>query len=262
MGISHLIISIAGIKQFGGISVVGSTYVWAHVNKVVGHATLCILKEFLLHSVVVAFVEQAHVSLCGILGILALVPYTTHGVVAMFLRPVILQPIACISLPFVLEVTMMVLHPHLIVIVVDSLLRIVLERLPLCTLFPETTSAIAAVITIAESALEIVGLALEDIVAVGLILERVSNLVGNGRTNRLTSGGIHPKGTDGIVVTRTSGEPLCLIKQVDFHLILVELRLALSGNAHVEFLDVRLVELFCLHQQVVNIHPQFSRNIL
>ena len=127
MGISHLIISIAGIKQFGGISVVGSTYVWAHFSKVVGHATLCILKEFLLHSVVVAIVEQAHVSLCGILWILALVPYTTHGVVAMFLRPVILQPIACISLPFVLEVTMVVLHPHLIVIVVDSLLRIVLE---------------------------------------------------------------------------------------------------------------------------------------
>lgn len=85
------------------------------------------------------------------------------------------------------------------------------------------------------------------------------DLVSNGRAHRLTGRGIHPEGTNHIVVARTSGEPLRLIEQVYLHLILVEIALALSCDHHTQFGDIGLIELLGLLQQVIHIDPQLFR---
>ena len=69
----------------------------------------------------------------------------------MQLGPVVLQIVGGIALPLVLKMTMALLIPHGIPVIIESLLGIVLIRLPLSTLLPEATTAIRAFITIAET---------------------------------------------------------------------------------------------------------------
>ena len=88
----------------------------------------------------------------------------------------------------------------------------------------------------------------------------MSNLVSDGGTNGLAGGRIDPKGADYVIVARTSGEPLSLIEQVDLHLVLVEVALALANGSHAEAGDVGVVELLSLLEQVVDIDAKFGRN--
>ena len=95
----------------------------------------------------------------------------------MQLRPVVLQIVRGIALPLVLEMAMALLVPHGIPRIVECLLRIVLIRLPLGTLLPESATAVRALVAVAIARLEIVGSTVAHVVAVGLVLERVANLV-------------------------------------------------------------------------------------
>ncbi len=78
----------------------------------------------------------------------------------------------------------------------------------------------------------------------------------DGRADRLTSGRVHPKGTNFVIITRACGEPLRLIEQINLHLITVQHRLALSKSSHTELFYIGLIELLCLLQQVINIHTK------
>ena len=172
----------------------------------------------------------------------------------MLLGPVALEPVGGVAHPFVFEVTMAVEGPYVVPTVAEVLLGIVLIRLPLGTLFPEAVAAIRTIVAIAEACREVVGSTVKHLVAIDLILEGVANLMADGGADGLAGGRIDPKGTDDVVVARTGGEPLGLIEQVDLHLVLVEIGLALTSHHHAETVDIGFVELFCLLQQVVHIH--------
>ena len=150
--------------------------------------------------------------------------------------------------------------PYVVPTVAEVLLGIVLIRLPLGTLFPEAVATVRAIVAIAEACGEVVGSTVEYLVAIDLILEGVSDLVADGGADGLAGGRIDPKGTDDVVVTRTCGEPLGLIEQVDLHLVLVEVALALAHGSHAEAGDVGVVELLSLLEQVVDIDAKFGRN--
>src|SRR5574344_378497 len=94
----------------------------------------------------------------------------------MFLSPEILQPITGITLPFVFKMTMMILHPDIIMIT-KHLTRIILERLPLGTLFPKSVTTIAIFITIAEACFFVICGTVQQFIAIHLILERVTDLM-------------------------------------------------------------------------------------
>ena len=85
-----------------------------------------------------------------------------------------------------LEMAMIVAHPNIEMVAIDGFRRIVLMSLPLSTLLPEAAAAITVGISVAEARAIVVGLATIDIVAIGLILERVANLVSYRRAYRLT----------------------------------------------------------------------------
>ena len=87
----------------------------------------------------------------------------------------------------------------------------------------------------------------------------MANLMGDDRADGLTGRGVDPEGTDGVVVASAGGEPLRLVEQVDLHLILVEIRLALPRLSHFQRRDVGLIELLRLLQQVVDIHAHTLR---
>ena len=153
------------------------------------------------------------------------------------------------------EVAVTIPHPHVEVVTLDGLSRVVLVCLPLGTLFPEATSPVAARVSVAEPRTEIVRLAPEDVVAVRLVLERMAYLVGYGASHGLTGAGAHPERTDGVVVARTRGQPVRYVEQVYGHLVGVQLRLG-SEVAHTQLLDVGGVERLRLLQQVVDINGQ------
>ena len=154
-----------------------------------------------------------------------------------------------------LEMTVALLVPHARPCIVESLFGVVLVRLPLGTLLPEAATAVRALIAVAVARLEVVGSPVAHIVTIGLVLERVTDLMGDGRAYRLTGGRCHPEGTNHVVVARTGSHPPlgCRVEQVDLHLIVVEIRFALTCHHHTEFSDVRLVELFSLAEQVIDI---------
>ena len=79
----------------------------------------------------------------------------------------------------------------------------------------------------------------------------------DSRAHRLAGRWVNPEGTNLVVITRTSGEPLCLIEQIDLHLVIVEHRLALTDGSHAELLHIGLIELLSLLQEIVHIHSQF-----
>ena len=232
------------------------TEVTACAGKVETDATLGIFEKFLLGSLIVVAEEDTHIGLSGILWILALVPDTSKCLVAVLLRPIILQIVGGIAHPLMLEVAMALLIPHTRPCIVEGLLRIVLIRLPLCALLPESATAVRALIAVAEARLEVVGSTVAHIVAIGLILERVTNLVSDGRAYGMAGSRCYPKGTDHIVVARASGHPPfgSRIQQVDLHLVIIEIRLALTSHHHTKLGNVGLVELLCLLKQVIHIH--------
>ena len=122
----------------------------AYTCKVEAYAALSICKEFLL-VVVVADAEDAHICLRCILWILRLVPDATQCLVTVFVCPVVLQEVRGIALPLVLEMTMALSVPHIVPTTADGLLRIVLIRLPLSALLPESTSTVRTLVTITET---------------------------------------------------------------------------------------------------------------
>ena len=219
-----------------------------------------IVVEFGSRSIPAVTVIELRISLDGIVGITAVLPDASYGLVAMLLGPVALEPVGGVAHPFVFEVTMAVEGPYVVPTVAEVLLGVVLIRLPLCTLFPEAVAAIRTIVAIAEACREVVGSTVKHLVAIDLILEGVANLMADGGADGLAGGRIDPKGTDDVVVARTGGEPLGLIEQVDLHLILVEVRLALSHRSHAETGDVRVVELLGLLQQVVDIDAKLGRH--
>ena len=158
------------------------------------------------------------------------------------------------------EVAMIVSHPYIEVVAVDSLGRIVLMCLPLRTLFPESTATIAIGISVTEARAIVIGLATIDIVAIGLVLERVAYLVSYRRAYGLASAGIDPQGTHRIVIARACSQPLGLIQEINHHLVGIELRLVVTGNDHAQLLHIGGVELFGLEEQVIDIDTHIRRN--
>ena len=104
------------------------------------------------------------------------------------------------------EVAVMVAKPYCgMSLLSEALLGIVLERLPLGALLPVSTAAGTILAeAIAETAVHAVfgllSLTIEQLVAAHLILERVTNLMADSRTDGLTGRGVHPEGTNLIVV--------------------------------------------------------------
>lgn len=137
-----------------------------------------------------------------------------------------------------------------------------MERLPLRTLLPEGIAAGATLaVAIAEAyrhdaVLHRFHHSCKELVGRSLILETVSYLMGNGGTHGLAGAGIHPKGTNHVVIARPRGQPLGLIEQEYLHLVLIEHRFALAHRSHTELLDIGFIELLGLLQQVVHIHTQ------
>ena len=87
----------------------------------------------------------------------------------------------------------------------EALLGIVLERLPLSALLPVGTAAGTVLAeTVTESAvhtiIRLLSLTIEQFVAAHLVLEGVTNLMTDGRADRLTGRRVHPKGTDLVVI--------------------------------------------------------------
>ena len=140
----------------------------------------------------------------------------------------------------------------------ESHFGIVLECLPLGALLPiaATTTAVRTK-AIAETAVHAIrglfAITGEQFVARHLILERVAYLVGDHAAYGLAGRWGHPEGTYHVVVARAGGHPPfgSGVKQVDFHLVLVELALALPSDHHAQTGDVGLVEMLCFLQQVV-----------
>ena len=95
----------------------------------------------------------------------------------MELCPIVLQIVRGIALPLVLEVAMALLIPHGVPVIVEGLLRIVLIRLPLGALLPEAATTVGTLVAVAIARLEVVGCTVLHVVAIGLILEGVTNLV-------------------------------------------------------------------------------------
>ena len=108
----------------------------------------------------------------------------------LFGKP-ILEPVACVTHELMVEVAMMILQPNSIMsILVETLVRIILERLPLGTLFPiSTTASTIFTKSITEASRHKLrtispiywrNLTREEFVCRNLILERVSYLMTDG----------------------------------------------------------------------------------
>ena len=106
-----------------------------------------------------------------------------------------------------LEVAVALLIPHSVPVVVESLLRIVLIRLPLGALLPEATAAVGTLVAVAEARLEVVGSTVLHVVAIGLILEGVTYLMSNDTADGFAGRWCHPEGANHIIVTRTRCHP-------------------------------------------------------
>ena len=233
--------------------------IFLDVAEVVGQHLLGVLSIVGVECLEVVVTEQAHVGLQGILRELRLVPDSSIGLDAVLLRHIELEIHAGIAHPLVVEVTVEVLLPG-IETVREGHFRVVLERLPLGALLPGAATSAVGTEAIAETAVHAVvslmTLAREQFVAGYLILEGVPDLVGNHGAYRLAGCRCHPECTNHIVVARTCSHPPfgCGVEQVDFHLIIVELALALTRHYHAKTGDVRGIELLCLLQQVVHVH--------
>ena len=201
------------------------TEITARTVEVETDTTLGIFEEFLLGCLIVIIQEDTHIGLCGILGVLTLIPNTSERLVAVLLRPVVLQVVGGIAHPLMLEMTVALLVPYTRPCIVEGLFGIVLIRLPLGALFPEAAATVRALIAVAVARLEVVGSPVAHVVTIGLVLERVTDLMGDGRADRLTGGWCHPEGTDHVVIARACSHPPfgCRVEQVDLHLIVVEI---------------------------------------
>ena len=166
--------------------------------EVVVSATLGIVEHVFIEIVETVAVIEAHISLQRIFGELAFPPDAGISLKAMLLREIVLEPIAGIALPLMQEATMMVFQPHLhIGILGKGFLRIVLEALPLCTLLPVRTTALAVLaIAITEpdigSIVGFLALAIEDLIGRNLVLKAMTNLMANSRAHRLARTWVHP----------------------------------------------------------------------
>ena len=86
------------------------------------------------------------------------------------------------------------------------------------------------------------------------------DFVSDGRADRLAGAGVYPQCPDGVVVARAGSQPFFLIQQVYLHLVLVQIRFALSRFGEAQFVDVGGIKLFGFFQQVVDIHPHVGRH--
>ena len=133
----------------------------------------------------------------------------------------------------------------------ESLFRIALVGLPLGALLPES----AALADLVAPAGGIVARgAVRDRIGIDLILEAVADLVGDGAAHGLAGGRIDPEAADGVVISSAVGHPFGRVVEVDLHLVLVQVGLALPRLGELQDVDVHAVELLGLFQQVVDVH--------
>ena len=218
-----------------------------HVRSIIIHIRIeCVL-------VIVA--EQAFISLQWILRILRLAPNATESINTMFFDPYMLQPVACITHPLMIEVAMIVPLPN-IKMIAKHLFRIIELSLPLSTLLPEsTTTGTVRTKTITESMMQILGSTFHVyLVSINLILERVTNFMTDSRTYWLASRRIYPKCTNLVVIARTSSKPFVLINQINLHLIVVKHRLTLTNLRHTQSFDIGIIEVLSFSQEVIYIY--------
>jgi len=146
------------------------------------------------------------------------------------------------------KVTVTISQPYIKVVISKQLFWIILIRLPLCALFPESITTITAFVAITETMLKIIRLTLQYLITINLILETMSNFMSNSRTYRLTSTGIHPQSTNCIIIARACCKPFSLIQQVNFHFIFVQIRFTLSQFSKFQLFNICFIELFCFFQ--------------
>ena len=228
VGVCHLVITVRCRVERRAVTSQVAVRVFTDAVDVEGGHACGVVIQFFFHRFPTVVGIQAHVSRDGVFRRVRVLPYVCHRVVPVLVRPVGLQPVAGVAHPFVFEVAVVVCQPYVEVVGGEHLLGIVLERLPLRALFPEAVASVAAFIAVAESGLEVIRLALVHLVAIHLVLEAVAYFVGDGRAYGLASAGVHPQCADYVIVTRSGSQPFFLVKQVDFHLVLVQARFALS----------------------------------